>query len=67
MRSILTSLGMIIGVGAVIIMLAVGSGASQQISEQISSMGSNLLIIMSGSTTSGGIRMGLGTQPTLRL
>ena len=67
MRSVLTSLGMIIGVGAVIIMLAVGSGASQQISDQISSMGSNLLILMSGSTTSGGIRMGMGTQPTLTL
>ena len=67
MRSVLTSLGMIIGVGAVIVMLAVGAGASQQISDQIASMGSNLLIIMSGSTTSGGIRMGLGTQPTLTL
>lgn len=65
MRSALTSLGIIIGVGAVIIMLAIGAGASKQISDQISSMGSNLLMIMSGSTTSGGIRMGLGTQSTL--
>lgn len=65
MRSILTSLGMIIGVAAVIIMLAIGSGASQQISDQIASMGSNLLMVMSGSTTQGGIRMGTGTLPTL--
>lgn len=65
MRSVLTSLGMIIGVSAVIIMLSIGSGASKQLSDQISSMGSNLLMIMSGSTTSGGIRMGSGTQPTL--
>lgn len=65
MRSALTSLGMIIGVGAVIIMLAVGAGASRQISEQVASMGSNLIMVMSGSTTSGGMRMGSGTQPTL--
>jgi len=67
MRSSLTMLGIIIGVGAVITMLAVGTGARQRISEQISSMGSNLLIILPGSTTSGGARMGAGTQPTLSL
>ncbi len=66
-RSALTMLGIIIGVGAVIAMLAVGTGASQKIAEQIASMGSNLLIILSGSSTSGGIRMGSGTQPTLSL
>ena len=65
MRSILTMLGIIIGVGAVIAMLAVGSGARQKISEQIASMGSNLLMILSGASTSGGARMGAGTQPTL--
>ncbi len=65
MRSALTMLGIIIGVGAVITMLAVGSGASRRISEQISSMGSNLLIVLPGATTAGGIRMGAGTQPTL--
>jgi len=65
MRSLLTSLGIIIGVAAVIIMLAVGSGASKQISDQISTMGSNLLMVMSGSTTSGGLRMGSGSQSTL--
>ncbi|HXY54001.1 MAG TPA: ABC transporter permease [Nitrospirota bacterium] len=67
MRSALTMLGIIIGVGAVIAMVAVGSGASQQISEQISSMGSNLLIILPGSTSAGGVRMGAGTQPTLSM
>jgi putative ABC transport system permease protein len=67
MRSALTMLGIIIGVGAVIAMLAVGTGASQRISDQIQSMGSNLLIVMPGSTTSGGVRMGAGTQPTLTL
>src|SRR5512136_3415561 len=67
MRSALTMLGIIIGVGAVIAMVAVGAGASQKISEQISSMGSNLLIILPGATTSGGVRMGAGTQPTLSM
>jgi putative ABC transport system permease protein len=67
MRSALTMLGIIIGVGAVIAMLAVGTGASQQIADQISSMGSNLLIISPGSQTSGGVRMGFGSQPTLTL
>jgi len=67
MRSGLTMLGIIIGVGAVIAMLAVGTGASRKISEQISSMGSNLLIILPGATTAGGVRMGAGTQPTLTM
>lgn len=67
MRSGLTMLGMIIGVGAVIAMLAVGTGARQKIAEQISSMGSNLIMVLSGASTSGGIRMGAGTQPTLSL
>ena len=48
MRSALTMLGIIIGVGAVIAMVAVGAGASRQIAAQISSMGSNLLIILPG-------------------
>jgi putative ABC transport system permease protein len=65
MRSALTMLGIIIGVGAVIAMLAVGTGASRKIAEQIASMGSNLLIILPGATTAGGVRMGAGTQPTL--
>ncbi len=67
MRSALTMLGIVIGVGAVIAMVAVGTGASRKIAEQISSMGSNLLIVLPGATTSGGVRMGAGTQPTLSL
>jgi putative ABC transport system permease protein len=67
MRSALTMLGIIIGVGAVIAMLAVGTGASKRISEQISSMGSNLIMILPGATTAGGVRMGSGTQPTLTM
>ena len=66
MRSALTMLGIIIGVSAVIAMIAVGSGAKARIAEQIASMGSNLLIVLSGSSTSGGIRMGSGTVPTLK-
>ena len=67
MRSALTMLGIIIGVGAVITMLAVGTGASKRIADQISSIGSNLIMILPGATTSGGVRMGSGTQPTLTL
>lgn len=67
MRSILTSLGIIIGVSAVIIMLAVGEGAKVKISKQIESMGSNILMVMSGSSTSGGVRVGGGSQPTLKI
>jgi putative ABC transport system permease protein len=65
MRSALTMLGIIIGVGAVIAMIAVGTGAKERIAEQIASMGSNLLMVMSGSSTSGGFRGGAGTVPTL--
>ena len=65
MRSSLTSLGIIIGVSAVIIMLGVGSGASQRINNELSSMGTNVLTVRSGSSTSGGLRMGMGTQQTL--
>jgi len=65
MRSSLTMLGIIIGVGAVIAMIAIGSGAKARIQEQIASMGSNLLIVLSGSATSGGIRWGSGSVPTL--
>ncbi|MDE2118207.1 MAG: ABC transporter permease [Betaproteobacteria bacterium] len=65
LRTALTMLGMVIGVGAVILMLAVGQGAQQQVQASIASMGSNLFIILSGSTTSGGLRMGGGATPTL--
>jgi len=67
MRSALTMLGIIIGVGAVIAMVAVGTGASRKIAEQMASMGSNLLIVLPGATTAGGVRMGAGTQSTLTM
>ena len=57
MRSALTSLGIIIGVSAVIIMLAVGNGASERVKSNIESMGSNLLTIRSASAKSGGVSM----------
>lgn len=65
MRSALTMLGIIIGVAAVITMLAVGKGASNKISEQIATVGSNLIIVLPGSTTSSGIRLGSGTFQSL--
>ena len=65
MRSFLTMLGIIIGIAAVIAMMAVGSGASYIISQQIASIGSNILLVIPGSTTSGGIRTGSGGVQTL--
>lgn len=65
MRSFLTMLGIIIGIAAVIAMVAIGSGASKVISEQIASMGSNMLLVLPGSLTSGGIRLGSGSTPSL--
>lgn len=65
MRSALTMLGIIIGVAAVITMLAVGKGARNKISEQISAVGSNLIIVIPGSTTTGGIRLASGSFQSL--
>jgi putative ABC transport system permease protein len=67
MRSILTMLGMIIGVAAVIAMVAIGAGANERISAQIASIGSNLILVLPGSTTSGGLRSGFGGVPTLTM
>ena len=67
MRSALTSLGIIIGVSAVIIMLAVGNGASANVQKNIELMGSNLLTVRSASAKSGGVHMGMGSRPTLTL
>ncbi|MBI5659989.1 MAG: ABC transporter permease [Nitrosomonadales bacterium] len=67
LRTVLTMLGMVIGVGAVILMLAVGQGAQQQVQASIASMGSNLFIVLSGSITSGGVRVGGGAAPTLTI
>jgi putative ABC transport system permease protein len=66
MRSILTSLGIIIGVAAVIVMLSVGNGAQISIQNEMKSMGSNLIIIRSGVTKSSGARGGHGSQPTMK-
>jgi putative ABC transport system permease protein len=65
MRSFLTTLGVIIGVSAVIAMVAIGEGAKARVAEAFASMGSNILIVLSGSTTSGGARGGFGSMPTL--
>ena len=65
LRTFLTMLGMMIGVGAVILMLAIGQGAQYLVDQSIASMGSNLFIVLSGSSTSGGLRMGSGAAPTL--
>jgi putative ABC transport system permease protein len=65
MRSILTMLGIIIGVGAVIAMVGLGQGAQQQVQQQIAAMGSNLLFVGSGTVNRGGLRMGSGATKTL--
>ncbi|MFA5914318.1 MAG: ABC transporter permease [Burkholderiales bacterium] len=65
LRSMLTMLGIIIGVGAVITMIAVGGGAQARVEEQIKSLGSNLMIVIPGSTTSGGVRLGGSSAQTL--
>lgn len=67
MRSILTSLGIIIGVAAVIVMLAIGNGAQKSIQNEMKSMGANIMMIRSGVATSGGVRGGFGSQPTMKL
>jgi len=65
LRSALTMLGIIIGAAAVIVMTAVGAGAQARVAEQIQSLGSNLLLIVSGGTTAGGARTGLGSTLTI--
>jgi putative ABC transport system permease protein len=67
MRSVLTALGIIIGVGAVIAMVGIGNGAKAQVEAQIASLGQNLILIFSGSTTSSGIRTGWGGAGTLKI
>src|SRR3989442_8969421 len=65
LRSALTMLGIIIGVGAVIAMVGVGAGAQARVAEQIGSLGSNLIILKSGSVTTSGVRLGGGTPSTI--
>lgn len=67
MRSALTSLGIIIGVSAVIIMLGIGTGARKNVQANMESMGSNILTIRSSSAKSGGVQQGFGTRPSLTI
>jgi putative ABC transport system permease protein len=64
-RSFLTTLGIIVGVGAVIAMVAIGEGAKAQVEEAFKQMGTNLLVVLPGSSQSGGARGGFGSQPTI--
>ena len=66
MRTALTMLGMIIGVAAVIAMVALGTGAQQQIEEQVQSAGTNLIMVRAGNFQRGGISQGMGGAPTLK-
>src|SRR6266545_6629844 len=65
MRTALTMLGMIIGVAAVITMVALGTGAQTSIEAQIQSAGTNMIIVMAGNFTQGGVRQGQGNASTL--
>ena len=65
MRSLLTMLGVIIGVGSVIAMVSVGQGATSSVQAEINSLGTNIILILPGSTTQGGVRAGGGTAQTL--
>jgi putative ABC transport system permease protein len=64
-RTALTMLGVIIGVAAVVTMMAVGAGAQARVEDQIRSLGSNLIIVISGSITTSGVRLGSGSQLTI--
>jgi putative ABC transport system permease protein len=61
LRTLLTMLGIVIGVAAVILMVAVGYGAQSRIQEQVASLGTNLIVVTPGSTTQGGVSLGAGT------
>lgn len=67
LRSLLTMLGVVIGVASVILMLAIGEGSRQRVAASIASLGSNQLTVMSGSASSGGMRSAAGSLPTLTL
>lgn len=67
LRSFLTTLGIIIGVSSVVLMLAIGQGSETDIKKTIASMGSNLLVVLSGYTSLGGIRGATGSSPTLNI
>ena len=67
LRTFLTMLGLVIGVGAVVLMMAIGQGAQTLVKEAVATMGSNLFIVLPGSTTAGGVRSGGGSASTLTL
>ena len=67
MRSALTILGVFIGVAALIAMVAVGQGANEAVRKQIENLGTNLIVVMPGATTSGGVRAGFGSASTLKI
>ena len=67
LRTALTMLGMVIGVGAVVIMLAIGQGAQYAVQQSIATMGSNLFVVLAGSFTSSGVRSGSAGAPTLNV
>ncbi|HEX8710377.1 MAG TPA: ABC transporter permease, partial [Terracidiphilus sp.] len=65
MRTILTMLGIIIGVGAVICTVAIGEGAGEQVQQQIQALGTNMVMVFAGSVNTGGVRMGSQATKTL--
>jgi putative ABC transport system permease protein len=65
LRTLLTMLGIVIGVGAVIAMVSIGNGAKAQVEAEIASMGQNVVLVLSGNVSRGGFRMGFGSSPTL--
>ena len=65
LRTVLTMLGIVIGVGAVIAMVSIGNGAKAQVESQIASLGQNVILIFSGSTSRGGMNTGWGSAGTL--
>ena len=67
LRTILTALGIIIGVASVVAMVAVGNGAQARITSQVSALGQNLLTVMAGSKKSGGVQSGLGSASNITL
>ena len=67
LRSVLTALGIIIGVGAVIAMVSIGNGAKAQVEAQIASLGENVILIFSGSVTASGVHTGWGSAGTLKI
>ena len=67
LRTLLTMLGIIIGVGAVIAMVSIGNGAKARIESQIAAMGQNVILVMSGNMSRGGFRFGFGNPGTLKV